>query len=179
MKKYFISSLVYRILFSTGLSSSSWKRIYQFRCNEYPHRPSLREVYRFILQSFSSGYWIFYGKNFSVKSKHDWYYDFRLAYFYHRVCTARNTGLATWDAGLNSISLGLHPQKPVPDTCIPFLLLQSSGSMETVYTSRIKEWGACRSLPVSESVPVTGSPLPPLHHLNCLSIISNVYKCLL
>ncbi len=35
-------------------------------------------------KAFHPGVDFAYGKNFSIKTKHDWYYDFRLAYFYHR-----------------------------------------------------------------------------------------------
>ncbi len=35
-------------------------------------------------KAFHPGIEISYGKNFAVKNKHDWYYDFRLACFYHR-----------------------------------------------------------------------------------------------
>jgi hypothetical protein len=35
-------------------------------------------------KAFHPGIEFSYGKNFSIKNKHDWYYDFRLAYFYHR-----------------------------------------------------------------------------------------------
>jgi hypothetical protein len=35
-------------------------------------------------KAFHPGIEFSYGKNFSIKARHDWYYDFRLAYFYHR-----------------------------------------------------------------------------------------------
>lgn len=35
-------------------------------------------------KAFHPGVEVAYGRNFSVKKKHDWYYDIRLAYFYHR-----------------------------------------------------------------------------------------------
>jgi hypothetical protein len=35
-------------------------------------------------KAFHPGIEVAYGRNFSIKENHDWYYDFRLAYFYHR-----------------------------------------------------------------------------------------------
>lgn len=35
-------------------------------------------------KAFHPGIEYAYGKNFSMRKRHDWYYDFRLAYFYHR-----------------------------------------------------------------------------------------------
>ncbi len=35
-------------------------------------------------KAFHPGIEFSIGKNFSAKTNHDWYYDFRLAYFYHR-----------------------------------------------------------------------------------------------
>ncbi len=84
MKKYFILLLFTGFYFQPDAQQQLEKKFISFAVmNTHTDLPFGKFTGLFY-KAFHPGIEFSYGKNFSVKSKHDWYYDFRLAYFYHR-----------------------------------------------------------------------------------------------
>lgn len=83
MKKYFILLLFTGLLIRLPAQKPGNKYISVAVLNTQTDLPFSRFTGLFY-KAFHPGIEFSFGKNFSVKTKHDWYYDFRLAYFYHR-----------------------------------------------------------------------------------------------
>ncbi len=83
MKKYFILLFLAGLVMRLDAQNSGGKYFTVAVLNTQTDLPFSKFAGMFY-KAFHPGIEFSYGKNFSVKNKHDWYYDFRLAYFYHR-----------------------------------------------------------------------------------------------
>lgn len=83
MKKYFILLFFAGLVIRLDAQNSGRKFINVAVLNTQTDLPFSKFAGMFY-KAFHPGIEFTYGKNFSIKQRHDWYYDFRLAYFYHR-----------------------------------------------------------------------------------------------
>lgn len=83
MKKYFILLLLAGLVIRLDAQNSGKKYFSIAILNTQTDFPFSKFTGMFY-KAFHPGVEFTYGKNFSIKPRHDWYYDFRLAYFYHR-----------------------------------------------------------------------------------------------
>jgi hypothetical protein len=83
MKKYFILLFLAGMTIRLEAQNTGRKFISVAVLNTQTDLPFSKFTGMFY-KAFHPGIEFSYGKNFKVKPRHDWYYDFRLAYFYHR-----------------------------------------------------------------------------------------------